>query len=78
VKETREFTVLMLETGKRVLIQSCNLKFNNSKFEILTPEIITIDLFRPDRKDQILKLAERVEINYSEFSRPDIEIKVKS
>lgn len=78
VRETREFSVLMRKTGKRVLIQSSNLIFNNSKFEIFTPEIITVDIFRPDKMGQTVKLTERVEVKYSEFSRPDIEIKVKS
>lgn len=76
-REIREFSVLNYKTQKRSVIQHAEFTFRDSGFGILTPQRILIDLFRPLRKRFEMSREARIEILYSEFSKPDVEIKFK-
>lgn len=78
VGESREYSVRLIKLNRRELIQRVNMVFRESPFGIMTPESISIDIYRPEDKAGNTRLTDRIEIYYSEFSKPDIEIRVKS
>jgi hypothetical protein len=77
-REIREFSVLNYKTQKRIVIQRAEFIFRDSAFGILTPQRILIDLFRLRRRNSEMYRDTRIEIDYSEFSKPEVEVESKS